>query len=59
MKFRAGFYAFLIVMGAWTLYIQMTDTTADNGAACTVIGLVTLFLFEVGYSFADARAKRE
>ena len=54
-KIRYTAYAILVLIGVGTLYNHITDKTADNGAACTLIGLVLLFLLELGYAIAERR----
>jgi hypothetical protein len=56
-KVRYIVYAILVIVGVGTLYNHLTDKTADNGAACTLIGLVLLFFLELGYAIAERRAR--
>lgn len=51
-KVRYAAYAILVFVGGGTLYIQTTDKTADNGAVCTLMGLLFLFVVELGYAIA-------
>lgn len=57
-KVRYTVYAIMAVVGIGTLYNHLTDPTADNGAACTLIGLLILFVLEFGYAIAERRARK-